>query len=146
VASFFAATGLKDIGVEAAKNRLESVILEPATVAINGLKDIGAKAAEKRLVKWRTTIRTMEGLKAVSMAVDEGTDAKYIAVNGLWCLGAFVMEYLYSEQVENAIKNLREMEKEIGKDLLMRWGENCISDYPYLKSSLEEFKMRYENG
>jgi len=96
-----------------------------------------------------TTIRTVEGLKDIGMAADEGTDegtrAKYIAVNGLWCLGAFVMKYL-PEQVDHVIKNLKEMEKEIGKDSLMSWGKNCISDYPNLKASFEEFKGRYEKG
>gem|GEM_PF-1685448 len=141
-ASFFAATGLKKIGVEAAKIGLTGGLLDdPATDAINGLKDIGAKAAEKGLVKWGTTICTVEGLKDVGMELKD----EYMAVNGLWCLGAFVMEYL-PEQVDHVIQNLGEMEKEIGRDLLMRWGKNCISDYPNLKSSLEEIKRRYEKG
>ena len=143
-APFFAARGLKDVGVKAAKNRLKSVF-EPAAVAIDGLKDIGAKAAEKGLIKWNTTINAAEGLKEIGMAADERTRVKYTAVNGLWCLGAFVMEYL-PEQVDHVIQNLKEMEKEIGRDLLMRWEKNCISDYPNLKSSLEEFKRRYEKG
>ncbi|NMX21518.1 hypothetical protein C5S30_03615 [ANME-1 cluster archaeon GoMg4] len=138
-ASFFAAKGLKDIGVEAAKNRLEA-LLEPVTVAIDGLKDIGAKAAEKGLKKWDITIRAAEGLRDIGMK--SGDKDKYLAVNGLWCLGAFVTEYL-PEQVDHVIQNLREMEKEIGKEALMSWGKNCISDYPNLKSSFEEFKRRY---
>jgi hypothetical protein len=141
-ASFFAATGLKKIGVEAAKIGLTGGLLDdPATDAINGLKDIGAKAAEKGLVKWGTTICTVEGLKEVGM----GLKKEYMAVNGLWCLGAFVTEYL-PEQVDHVIQNLKEMEKKIGRDLLMRWGENCINDYSNLKASLEEFKRRYEKG
>ena len=137
-ASLFAATGLKKIGVEAAKIGLTGGLLDdPAIDAINGLKNIGAKAAEKGLID--TTIRSVDGLKDVGMELKD----KYIAVNGLWCLGAFVMKYL-PEQVDHVIQKLKEMEKEIGKDSLMRWEKNCISDYSSLKSSLEEFKRRYE--
>ena len=147
-ASLFAATGLQKIGVKAAKIGLTGGLLnDPATDAIGGLENIGAKAAEKGLKD--TTIRTVEGLKDIGMAADEGTDegtrAKYIAVNGLWCLGAFVMEYL-PEQVDHVIQNLREMEKEIGKEALMSWEKNCILDHPNLKSSFEEFKRRYNEG
>ena len=53
-------------------------------------------------------------------------------------------EYL-PEQVDRVIQNLKEMEKKIGRDLLIRWGGNCIGDYPNLKASFEEFKRRYEN-
>jgi hypothetical protein len=147
-ASLFAATGLQKTGVKAAKIGLTGGLLnDPAPDAIGGLKNIGAKAAEKGLKD--TTIRTVEGLKDIGMAADEGTDegtrAKYIAVKGLWCLGAFVMEYL-PEQVNHVIQNLREMEKEIGKEALMSWGKNCIQDHPNLKSSFEEFKRRYNEG
>jgi hypothetical protein len=147
-ASFFAATGLKKIGVEAAKIGLTGGLLDdPALDAINGLENIGAKAAEKGLIG--TTIRSVDGLKDIGMAADEGTNegtrAKYIAVNGLWCLGAFVMKYL-PEQFDHVIQKLKEMEKEIGKEALMSWGKNCISDYPNLKSSFEEFKRRYNEG
>ena len=147
-ASLFAATGLKKIGVEAAKIGLTGGLLDDLAIhAINGLKDIGAKAAEKGLIG--TTIRSVDGLKDIGMAADEGTDegtrAKYIAVNGLWCLGAFVMKYL-PEQFDHVIQKLKEMEKEIGKEALMSWGKNCISDYPKLKSSFEEFKRRYNEG
>ena len=140
-ASFFAATGLKDIGVEAAKNRLKSVLFEPSAVAIDGLKDIGAKAAEKGLKKRDITICAAEGLRDIGMELED----KYLAVNGLWCLGAFVMEYL-PEHCNRVIQTLKEIENEIGKDALMSWGKNCISDYPNLKSSFEEFKRRYNEG
>ena len=139
-ASFFAVKGLKDVGVEAAKNRLKS-LFEPANIAIDGLKDIGAKAAEKGLKKWDTTIRAAEGLRDIGMKLED----KYLAVNGMWCLGAFVMEYL-PEQCDRVIQNLKEIENEIGKGTLMSWGKNCISDYPNLKSSFEEFKRRYNEG
>jgi hypothetical protein len=65
-------------------------LFEPANVAIDGLKDIGAKAAEKGLKKGDITIRAAEGLRDIGMKLED----KYLAVNGLWCLGAFVMEYL----------------------------------------------------
>jgi len=137
VASFFAVKGLKNVGVEAAKNRLKG-LLEPATVAIEGLKGIGAEAAEKGLKKWNITISAAEGLRDISMKLED----KYLAVNGLWCLGAFVMEYL-PEQCDRVIQNLKEIENEIGKGTLMSWGKNCISEFPNLKSSFEEFLRRY---
>jgi len=139
-ASFFAVKGLKDVGVEAAKNRLKS-LFEPANVAIDGLKDVGAKAAEKGLKKGDITIRAAEGLRDIGMKLGD----KYLAVKGLWCLGAFVMEYL-PEQVDHVIQKLREMEKESGKEALMSWRKNCILDHPNLKSSFEEFKRRYNEG
>lgn len=148
-ASFFAALGLNEIGVVAAKIGLTSVVGDPVPNAIVGLKVIGAKAAEKGFVKYDTTIRAVEGLNDIGMAADEGTNegtrTKHIAVNGLWCLGAFVTEYL-PEQVDRVIQNLKEMEKKIGRDSLMMWGENCIADYPNLNASLEEFKRRYNEG
>ncbi|MHA1522665.1 MAG: hypothetical protein ACTSRK_21065, partial [Promethearchaeota archaeon] len=140
-ASFFAATGLKEIGVVAAKIGLTGVLSDPAPDAIDGLKDIGAKAAEKGFVKYNTTIRAVEGLKDVGMELKD----KCLPVRGLWCLGVFVMEYL-PEQVDRVIPNIKEMEKKIGRDLLMRWGENCMPDYPNLNASLEEFKRRYMNS
>ena len=143
-ASFFAATGLKQIGVVAAKIGLTGGLLgDPATDAINGLKDIGAKAAENGLKKWNITNHAAEGLRDISMKLED----KYLAVNGLWCLGAFVMEYL-PEQCDRVIQYLKEIEKEneIDTAALMRWGENCIRDYPNLKASFEEFKKRYNEG
>nr|QNO52941.1 hypothetical protein IEHOEKMD_00012 [Methanosarcinales archaeon ANME-1 ERB6]QNO53964.1 hypothetical protein MMBEDHBC_00019 [Methanosarcinales archaeon ANME-1 ERB6] len=141
-ASFFAATGLKQIGVVAAKIGLTGGLLgDPATDAINGLKDIGTKAAENGLKKRDITIRAAEGLRDIGMELE----GKYLAVNGLWCLGAFVMEYL-PEHCDRVIQNLKKIENEIGKDALMSWGKNCISDYPNLKASFEEFKKRYNEG
>ena len=139
-----AVRGLKDIGVEAAKNRseeLSGVVLG----AIDGLKDIGTKAAENRFV--RTTINAVKGLKDVFMALRDSTELKdkynkYNAVNGLWCLGAFVTEYI-PDLVDFVIENLKEMEGVIGRDLLMEYEKGCIMDHPNLKSALEEFKRRY---
>ena len=116
-----AVMGLKDIGVEAAKNRseeLSGVVQE----AIDGLKDIGTKAAENRFV--RTTINAVRGLKDVFMELRDSTElidkkdkltvlinkhGKYNAVNGVWCLGAFVTEYI-PERVDFVIQNLKEIE------------------------------------
>ena len=140
-ASFFAATGLNDIGVAAAKNRLKSVLLEPSAVAIAGLKDIGSKAAEKGLKKWDITIRAAEGLRDIGMQLED----KYLAINGLWCLGAFVKEYI-PDLFDDVIKNLKEIEEVIGRDLLMAYEKGCISDHPNLNSALEEFKRRYNEG
>jgi len=75
-ASFSAATGLKQIGVVAAKIGLTGGLLgEPATDAINGLKDIGAKAAENGLKKRDITTRAAEGLR------DIGIDRKSTRLN-----------------------------------------------------------------
>lgn len=153
-----AVMGLKDIGGEAAKNISEE-LSGVVRGAIDGLKDIGTKAAENRFV--RTTINAVRGLKDVFIVLKDSTELidkkdkltvltnkynKYNAVNGLWCLGAFVTEYI-PERVDFVIKNLREIEEEIGRDLLMEYEKGCISDHlsdhPNLKSALEEFKRRY---
>ena len=142
-----AVMGLKDIGVEAAKNISEE-LSGIVRGAIDGLKDIGTKAAENRFV--RTTINAVEGLKDVFMVLKDSMELKdkynkYNAVNGLWCLGAFVTEYI-PERVDFVIKNLKEIEEEIGRDLLMEYEKGSISDHPNLKSALEEFKRRYNEG
>ena len=161
-----AVMGLKDIGVEAAKNRSEE-LSGVVRGAIDGLKDIGTKAAENGFV--RTTINAVRGLKDVCMEIKPeelknirnkediiknkkdieiamlAKYDKYIAVNGVWCLGAFVTEYI-PDLVDFVIENLKEMEGVIGRDLLMEYEKGCIMDYPNLKSALEEFKRRYNEG
>lgn len=149
-----AVTGLKEIGVEAAKNKSEEW-LRVVRGAIDGLKDIGTKAAENLFV--HTTIKAVRGLKDVFMELrdsmelidkkDNRTVSKnkyneYNAVNGLWCLGAFIAEYI-PERVDFVIKNLKEIEEEIGRNLLMEYEKNCITDHSDLKPALEEFKRRY---
>jgi hypothetical protein len=70
---------------------------------------------------------------------------KIIAVDGvLWCLGAFVTERMSTKEVDMVIRNLKEIEKEIGRELLMERGKNCVNEYPHLKSYFEEFKRRYD--
>jgi hypothetical protein len=142
MASLFAATGLKEIGVVAAKIGLKGGLLsDPATDAISGLTDIGAKAAERGLKKWDITISAAEGLRDIGM----NSEDKYLAVRELWYLGTFVMEYL-PEKCDRVIQYLKEIEKEneIDRATLMRWGEYCISDSPNLEASFEKFKRRYE--
>jgi len=148
-ASFFAAQGLSDIGVDAAKNRFSIALLEPSELAVNELIDIGTKAAEKGLKKWDITIRAVEGVKDIFTALHmikdnrvENEREESIAVNGVWCLGAFVMEYL-PEQCDRVIQRLKEIENEIGRKLLMKYEEGCIVDHPNLKSALETFKKQY---
>ncbi len=63
IAPLLAAKGLENIGVEAAKNRLTSPLLEPSEVAIEGLIDIGTKAAKEGLID--TPIRAVEGVKDI---------------------------------------------------------------------------------
>lgn len=143
--------GLGGIGVEVAKNRPDyywSVIVRKVT---DSMESIGVKAVEKGLGS--TTIRTVSGLKDVIVELGRDTGlsdmkSKYVAANavqGVWCLGAFVTEYM-PLHVDNVLQNLKEIEKEIGKDLLMKWRENCVNKYPHLKSSFKEFTRRYDEG
>ena len=152
--------GLKNSGVEAAKVDQRG-LLEVAGEAIDGIKVIGTKAAEDGFV--RTTINAVRGLKDVFMEIKpkELKDilknkkdieiamlakyAKIIAVNNVWCLGAFVTEYM-PDQIDVVIENLKKIEVEIGRDLLMKYEKGCISDHPNLKSALEEFKRRYNRS
>jgi len=167
-----AVMGLKNIGVEAAKNRPEE-LLGVVNKVIDGLRDIGTKAIEKGFVYF-TTINAVRGLKDVFMAIkpkelknirnkediiNNKKDReivmfaeynKRIAVNNIWCLGAFVTKYR-PNLVDIVIENLNEIEKEIGRDLLMSLSKNCLSKncinkYPNLKSALEAFKRRYKEG
>ncbi|MCK4732369.1 MAG: hypothetical protein KAT65_07920 [Methanophagales archaeon] len=157
-----AVTGLKDIGVAAAKNGSEN--LSKIVRVADGLKDVGVKAAENRRV--RTTINAVRGLKDVCMEIkpkelndirnkediiknkndrEIAMSAKYtkiIAVDNIWCLGAFVTEYM-PDRIDLVIENLKEIKEEIGRDLLMPYEKDFIKDHPNLKSALEKFKRRY---
>ena len=129
--------GLKDIRDKATENEWVSVI----KIIDLGISDFKAKAMENNLDF--TASCAMFVSKNVDMeATTEETDSKS-TVNGLWYSGAFVTEY-FPKQVDHAIHALKEKEKEVGKDLLMEWGRDCISGYPNLKPALEEFKRRYE--
>ena len=143
--------GLGGIGVEVAKNRPDyywSVIVRKVT---DSMESIGIKAVEKGF--GYTTIQAVRGLKDIIVELGRDTGlsdmrSKYVAANavqGVWCLGAFVTEYM-PLHVDNVLQSLKEIEKEIGEDLLMKWGKNCVNKYPHLKSSFKEFKMRYGAG
>ncbi|MFV9632015.1 MAG: hypothetical protein ACNYWM_13245, partial [Methanosarcinales archaeon] len=72
--------------------------------------------------------------------------SEYVAANavqGVWCLGGFVTKYM-PERAGTVIQNLKEIEKEIGKNLLIKWEKNCVNKYPDLKSYFEEFKRGYD--
>ena len=145
-----AVTGLKDIGVEASENR-SKVLLQTVRAVIDGLEDVGTTAAANELV--RTTIRAAKGLKDVVVKLSDSTElrdmkTKYIAANavqGVWCLGGFVTKYM-PKRADTVIQNLKEIEKEIGKELLMKWEKNCVNKYPDLKSSFEKLKRGYNGG
>ena len=145
-----AVDGLGAIGVEASKNRPDdwSVIVRKVT---DSMESVGVKAVEKGF--GYTTIHAVRGLKDVVVKLSDSTElrdmkTKYIAANavqGVWCLGGFVTKYM-PERAGTVIQNLKEIEKEIGKDLLMKWEKNCVNKYPDLKSSFEKLKRGYNGG
>ena len=135
--SVLALYGLKDIRDKATENGWVSVIKN----IDSGIQDFKAKAAENNLDF--LTSHAMFVSKNVDMEATEGTVSKS-TVNGLWYSGAFAIEYL-PKQVDHVIHVLKEMEKEVGKDLLMEWERDCIRGNPNLKPALEDFKRRYEN-
>ena len=163
-ATFFVVEGLKDVCIEGIKRGFEDETMQLVARKLHNLrdktaenhwpdiaiqttdflKDIGVKAAEKGLPN--TTTNCIRGLKYIGM-VGEGWDMDCAIVSGLWCLGAAVQKYL-PQQVDTVIKHLREMEAEarLDRSMLVEWAEDCISGYPHLKSSFEEFKKRYNEG
>lgn len=145
-----AVDGLGAIGVETAKNRPD----DWWTIALkvtDSMESVGIKAIEEGFEY--TTIHAVRGLKDVIVELRRNTGlsdirSKYVAANavqGVWCLGGFVTKYM-PERAGTVIQNLKEIEKEIGKDLLMKWEKNCVNKYPDLKSSFEEFKRGYNGG
>lgn len=142
--------GLGAIGIEAAKNLPDdwSEIVRKVT---DSMESVGIKAVENGF--GYTTIHAVRGLKDVVVELSDSTGlrdmkSKYIAANavqGVWCLGGFMTKYM-PERASTVIQNLKEIEKEIGKDLLMKWEKNCVNKYPDLKSSFEEFKRGYDGG
>lgn len=137
----FAASGLKDIRVKAAKNQWETITAQTTRF----LSDFGIKAAEKGL-RVATAI-SVEGLKYVG-TVGETNYVNDETVRGLLCLGAAVQKYS-PVQVDYVIKHLRKMLTEARSDyyyIVTEFDNDCISEYPHLKSSFEEFKRRYNEG
>jgi hypothetical protein len=145
-----AVDGLGAIGVEAAKNRPDdwSMIVQKV---IDSMESVGVKAVEKGF--GYTTIHAVRGLKDVIVELRYDTrlsdeKSEYVtanAVQGIWCLGGFVMKYM-PKRADTVIQNLKEIEKEIGKELLMKWEKNCVNKYPDLKSSFEKLKRGYNGG
>jgi len=141
-----AVDGLGAIGVEAAKNRPDDWSMIVLKV-IDCMESVGVKAVEKGF--GYTTIHAVRGLKDVIVELRydtrlKDTKNKITAVQGIWCLGGYVTKYM-PKRADTVIQNLKEIEKEIGKELLMKWEKNCVNKYPDLKSSFEEFKRKY-NG
>ncbi len=142
-----AVDGLRDIGVEAAKNRPDdwSEIVRKVT---DSMESVGIKAVEKGF--GYTTIHAVKGLRDVVVKLSGSTGLSDMistsialnAVQGVWCLGVLVAKYM-PKRVDNVIQNLKEIDKEIGKDLVMK---NRVNKYPHLKSSFDEFKRRYDEG
>ena len=143
-----AVDGLGAIGVEAAKNRPDDWWMIVLKVT-DSMESVGAKAVEKGF--GYTTIHAVRGLKDVIVELRRNTELsdkriKYVAANavqGVWCLGGFVTKYM-PERADTVIQNLKEIEKEIDKDLLMKLEKNCVNKYPDLKSFFEEFKRGYD--
>lgn len=48
-------------------------------------------------------------------------------------------------RIDFVIQNLKEIEEVVGVETMMNRRDNCVNDYPDLKSSLEEFKKRYDD-
>ena len=142
-----AVDGLGAIGVEAAKNRPDdwSVIVRKVT---DSMESVGVKAVEKGF--GYTTIHAVKGLRDVVVKLNGSTRLSDMisisialhAVQGVWCLGVLVAKYM-PKRVDDVIQNLKEIDKEIGKDLVMK---NRVNKYPHLESSFEEFKRRYDEG
>ncbi len=132
-----AANGLKELRVKAAKNQWENITVLTTIF----LRDIGIKAAEKGL-RIATTL-SVEGLKYVG-TVGVTNDVTDETVCGLLCLGAAVQKYS-PVQVDHVIKHLRKMVTEARSDNYFvivfekEYEKECISKYPHLESSFEEF-------
>ena len=129
---------LGDLRTGSAKNEWERKAIQ-ATLA---LKEIGCKAAEKKLI--HTTVEAIEELKYVS-SVWKGIEVNRKSVQSLCCLGVFATEYLPS-LVDRVIQLLKEFERSLITDSMINWEETFVREYPNLKSALEEFKRRYNEG
>jgi len=136
----FAAIGLKELRVKAAENQWETITALTTTY----LKNIGVEAAEKGLQG--TTYTSVEGLNYVG-TVGETNYVNDETVCGLLCLGAAVQKYS-PVQVDHVIKHLRKMVTEARSDsyIVIEFEKECISEYPHLEFSFEEFKRRYNEG
>jgi len=93
-----------------------------------------------------TTDWAIGGLKYVA-SVWEGIEFKHNrkSVQSLCCLGVFATEYLPS-LVDRVIQLLKEFERSLITYSMINWEESFVREYPNLKSALEEFKRRYNEG
>lgn len=134
----FLAGALGDLRTGSTKNEWE----HKAILATLVLKEIGCKAAKKKLML--TTDRAIGGLQHVA-SVMEGIEFNRQSVQSLYCLGVFATEYLPS-LVDRVIKLLKEFERSLITYSMINWEESFVREYPNLKSALEEFKRRYNEG
>ena len=111
------------------------------------IHDIEVEKENHKLNLLRKGDIELKGERDKYIDVLKDTKNRLTAVKGVWCLGAFVTKYM-PERADTVIQSLKEIEKEIGKDLLMKWEweKNCTNKYPHLKSSFEKFKRRYAGG
>ena len=138
----------KTIYISNYENSAEITIDETLGTAIlkindGRIHDIEVKKEDHKLNLRKDDIElNIDGLK--------DTKNRLTAVKGVWCLGAFVTKYMpeRADTADTVIQCLKEIEKEIGKDLLMKWEweKNCTNKYPHLKSSFERFKRGYDEG
>ena len=134
------ATALGDLRSGAAKNKWR-LGTENATFA---LKEIGCKAAENGLILNAEV--AVGGLKRVDPLDDGGKDINGVTVRALLCLGAAMQKYS-PDRVGYVIEHIRKLVTDAGLDryVVRRCGKDCVSDYPHLQSSFEEFKRQYDN-
>jgi len=91
-----------------------------------------------------TTDWAIGGLKYVA-SVWEGIEFNRQSVQSLCCLGVFTTEYLPS-LVDRVIQLLKEFERYIVTSSMRDLEKSFVKEYPHLKSALEEFKKRYNEG
>lgn len=142
--------GLNDIGVLVAEydqknsqNKFRGII----SSVVDVLKNIGVESSKNQLN--RTTIKAFSSLKNIIIALKDNKELsakrnRIIAVGEVWGLGVFITKYM-DGRIDFVIQNLKEIEEVVGVETMMNRRDNCVNDYPDLKSSLEEFKKRYDD-
>ncbi|OFV67253.1 MAG: conserved hypothetical protein, membrane [Candidatus Syntrophoarchaeum caldarius] len=115
-ASLSAARGLRDIGYKASKIEVKNGLLAGICFeSIEGLRDIGYKALRDGAMENVVGV-AQEGLVMIATASDKSRKWPVLqrAVKGLWCIAAATAEYM-PERVNVVIRDLKEIEKEIGE-------------------------------
>ncbi|RZN34808.1 MAG: hypothetical protein EF813_09630 [Methanosarcinales archaeon] len=131
------------------ENSAEITIDETGETAILKINDGRIHDIEVKKENHKLNLRNggteLKGERDKYIEVLKDTKNILTAVKGVWCLGAFVTKYM-PKQADTVIQSLKEIEKEIGKDSLMKWEweKNCTNKHPHLKSSFEKFKRRYD--